>query len=147
MPRKIAFITGASRGIGKQATLALASKGFDVVITARTMIEGEEHERGSDQSDTSPLEGSLMTTAREVEALGQRALAIRLDLLDTPSIENAFSEAIAQWGHIDLLFNNGIYQGPGVMKEVLDLNPEMMQNIFQGKTVSRRRIVDPGKIC
>jgi NAD(P)-dependent dehydrogenase (short-subunit alcohol dehydrogenase family) len=137
MPRKIAFITGASRGIGKQATLALASKGFDVVITARTMEEGEEHERGSDQSDTSPLEGSLMTTAREVEALGQRALAIRLDLLDTHSIERAFSEAIAQWGHIDVLFNNGIYQGPGVMKEVLELTPAMMQNIFQGNIFSQ----------
>lgn len=141
MSRKIAFITGASRGIGKQAALALARKGFDIVITARTMEEGEEHERGADQSDTSALEGSLMTTAREIEALGQQALPIRLDLLDTASIETAFDQAISQWGHIDLLFNNGIYQGPGVMKEVLDLTPEMMQNIFQGNIFSQLLLV------
>lgn len=141
MARKIAFITGASRGIGKQAALALARKGFDVVITARTMEEGEEHERGSDQSDTSPLEGSLLTTASEVEALGQQALPIRLDLLDSDSIEKAFDQAISQWGHIDLLFNNGIYQGPGVMKEVLELTPEMMQNIFQGNIFSQLLLV------
>ena len=141
MSNKIAFITGASRGIGKQSALALARKGFDVVITARTMEEGEEHERGSDNSDTSALEGSLMTTAREVEALGQRALPIRLDLLDTASIEHAFDHAISQWGSIDLLFNNGIYQGPGVMKEILELTPEMMQNIFQGNVFSQLLLV------
>ncbi len=141
MSRKIAFITGASRGIGKQAALALARKGFDIVITARTMEEGEQHERGADQSDTSPMAGSLMTTAREVAALGQQALPIRLDLLDPASIEKAFEQAIAQWGHIDLLFNNGIYQGPGVMKEVLALTPEMMQNIFQGNIFSQLLLV------
>jgi NAD(P)-dependent dehydrogenase (short-subunit alcohol dehydrogenase family) len=141
MPSKIAFITGASRGIGKQSALALARKGFDVVITARTMNEGEQHERGADHSDTSPLQGSLATTASEIEALGQRALPIRLDLLDTASIDAAFAQALEQWGHIDLLFNNGIYQGPGVMKEILELNPEMMQNIFQGNIFSQLLLV------
>ena len=41
MASKVAFITGASRGIGKASALALAQKGFDVVVTARTLEEGE----------------------------------------------------------------------------------------------------------
>ena len=102
MSNNTALITGASRGIGKQAALALARKGFDVAITARTMEEGEEHEHGADQSDTSPIEGSLVTTAREIEAIGQRAIPIRMDLLDPDSVGSAFDQAIEALGHIDV---------------------------------------------
>ena len=136
MTRKVAFITGASRGIGKQTAIALAKKGFDVVITARTLNDGEEHERGAFSSDTTAVSGSLNSTAKEIEALGQAALPIRLDLLDPASIENAVDQAIAEWGHIDVLVNNGVYQGPGTLNPVLELSAEMMQNIYQGNLFS-----------
>ena len=41
---KVAFITGASRGIGREAALAFARAGFDLAISARTLNEGEQHE-------------------------------------------------------------------------------------------------------
>jgi NAD(P)-dependent dehydrogenase (short-subunit alcohol dehydrogenase family) len=44
MARKVAFISGASRGIGKAAAITLAEAGYDVVVTARTVHEGEKHE-------------------------------------------------------------------------------------------------------
>ena len=135
--RKVAFITGASRGIGKQTAIALAKKGFDCVITARTMVEGEQHERGARHSDTSAVTGSLASTAREIEALGREALPIRLDLLDTESVEAAADQAIAAWGHIDVLVNNGIYQGPGTMTPVLELTAQMLQNVYQGNVFSQ----------
>jgi NAD(P)-dependent dehydrogenase (short-subunit alcohol dehydrogenase family) len=137
----VAFITGASRGIGKQAALALAKKGFDIVITARTLTEGEQHERGNNESDTSAVSGSLETTAREIEALGQKALPIRLDLLDTDSINQAVDQTLATWGRIDLLLNNGIYQGPGTMTPVMELTAEQMQKIFQGNVFSQLLLV------
>lgn len=136
MSKQVAFITGASRGIGKQAALALARKGFDVVITARTFHEDEQHERGAYQSDTRPVSGSLTSTAQEIEALGAKALPLTLDLLEPDSIETAFDQALSEWGKIDLLLNNGIYQGPGTMVPVLDLEPEMMKKIFQGNLFS-----------
>ena len=139
--QKIAFVTGASRGIGKQAALALAKQGFDVVITARTLHEGEQHERGGTDSDTRAISGSLNTTAAEIRALGQQALPIQMDLLDTQSIEQAVEQTLNEWGPIDVLLNNGIYQGPGTMSRVMELTPEQMQKIYQGNVFSQLLLV------
>ncbi|MGI9285839.1 MAG: SDR family NAD(P)-dependent oxidoreductase [Pseudomonadales bacterium] len=141
MSRKVAFITGASRGIGKAAALALASKGYDIVITARTMEEGEQHEHGAESSNVRAISGSLTTTAKEIEALGQQALPIRLDLLDTDSIHRAVDQTLDQWGHIDLLLNNGIYQGPGTMNFALDINQVDIQKLYQGNVFSQLLLV------
>jgi NAD(P)-dependent dehydrogenase (short-subunit alcohol dehydrogenase family) len=67
---KVAFITGASRGIGRATALALARKGYDVVVTARTLEAGEAFEHGSRDSEVKALPGSLRETADAVEALG-----------------------------------------------------------------------------
>lgn len=141
MSNKVAFVTGASRGIGKSAALALAQKGYDVVITARTMEEGEAHERGTERSDVRAVSGSLTVTAREIAALGRRALPIRLDLLDTVSIQRAVDQTLAQWGRIDLLLNNGIYQGPGTMNPVLDIDQADIQKLYQGNVFSQLLLV------
>lgn len=123
-------MTGASRGIGRAASLALAEKGYDVVVTARTLREGERH-------DGLPLPGSLESTAREIRARGRKALPIRLDLLDRPSIESALASARAGFGGIDLLLNNGIYTGPGSMDRFLELDLETVEKMFQANVLSQ----------
>jgi NAD(P)-dependent dehydrogenase (short-subunit alcohol dehydrogenase family) len=138
---KVAFITGASRGIGKATALALARKGYDVVVTARTLEEGEAFEHGSRDSEVKALPGSLRETAQAVEALGRRALPIRLDLLDLASIDAAWDAAIAAWGHVDVLVNNGIYQGPGIMCPVEELTQEQMHKLFQGNVFSQVHLI------
>lgn len=136
MPRGVAFVTGASRGIGAAAAQALAGAGFDVVVTARTLTEGERHERGSRDSDDRPLPGSLETTAAAVRARGGRALPVRLDLLDPASLAAAVDAAEARCGAIDVLVNNGIYQGPGTMQRLLDLRPEDAEKVVRGNLLS-----------
>jgi NAD(P)-dependent dehydrogenase (short-subunit alcohol dehydrogenase family) len=118
----VAFVTGASRGIGKACAINLARAGFDVACTARTQREGEEREHSSTvrKSDTRPLPGSLATTAAEIEAAGQRALAVPADLLDRPQLEAAVKTVRDTWGSIDLLLNNGRYIGPGHMDRLVD---------------------------
>jgi NAD(P)-dependent dehydrogenase (short-subunit alcohol dehydrogenase family) len=138
---KVAFITGASRGIGRATALALARKGYDVVVTARTLEAGEAFEHGSRDSEVKALPGSLRETAQAIEALGRRALPIRLDLLDLASIDAAFDAALAAWGHIDLLVNNGIYQGPGIMCPVEELTQGQMQALFQGNVFSQVHLI------
>lgn len=142
MERKVAFITGASRGIGKASALALAERGFDIVATARTVREGERFDYGSTAADSREmsLPGSIELTAEAVRALGREALPIRLDLLDLASIDAAVEKALAEWGRIDVLLNNGVYQGPGSMELFLDISLDAMQKIFTGNVFSALHI-------
>jgi NAD(P)-dependent dehydrogenase (short-subunit alcohol dehydrogenase family) len=132
---KVALVTGASRGIGKASALKLAAAGFDVAITARTEKEGQgSTESNSVRGDDPivPIPGSLETTAREIEALGRRALSVRMDLLDPDAVVAAPTTVLAEWGRIDVLFNNAIFQGGATMDRILDLTPESMLALCRG---------------
>lgn len=128
--RKVAFITGASRGIGKATAVALAAKNYDIVVTARTVREGET-------SDGRPLPGSIETTAQAVRELDSEALPLRLDLLDRASIDEALQETFNRWGRIDALINNGIYTGPGSMEHFLDLDLAVVETMFQANVFAQ----------
>jgi len=131
--RRVAFVTGASRGIGRASAIALAEAGYDVVVTARTVREGET-------ADGRPLPGSIETTADEVRRCGREALAIRLDLLEPDTIDAAFEKTLAEWGRIDLLLNNGIYTGPGTMSPFMDLEPEVIETMFRANVFAQIRL-------
>jgi len=134
MVRKVAFITGASRGIGKAAAITLAEAGYDVVVTARTVHEGETQEYSPTiaRSAVMALPGSIQLTAEEVRKRGRDALPIRLDLLDRPSIDAALEHTFREWGHIDVLLNNGIYEGPGVLDRFLAVGEATLKQMFEG---------------
>jgi citronellol/citronellal dehydrogenase len=91
---RVAFVTGASRGVGKAIALGLARAGCDVIIAAKT------------ETADPRLPGTIHETAREVEALGRRALALPLDIRDDAAVERAAKGALARFGRVDLLVNN-----------------------------------------
>lgn len=129
MARQTAMVTGASRGIGAESAVALARAGYDVVITARTAVEGEAHDH---VGKLSALPGSLAATAEAVRSAGGRALVIAADILDEQSMMAAAEQALTEFGHIDLLFNNAVYQGEGNLACVLDVEREQIDAIMQG---------------
>ncbi len=136
--RRVALVTGASRGIGKAVAIHLARAGFDVAIGARTLHDGEQREHSSTvaRSDTRALPGSLESTATEIEAVGQRALPVYLDLLNRDSLAAATAAVLEQWSGIDVLVNNGRYVGPGHMDQVMDTPIELIDRHFEANVMA-----------
>ena len=136
--RKVALVTGASRGIGKAVAVHLARAGFDVALGARTLQEGEEREHSSTirASNTKPLPGSLAGTGALVEAEGTRALPVYLDLLDRASLGAAVTTVLERWGRIDVLVNNGRYIGPGHMDRFVDTPIELHERHLEANVLA-----------
>jgi citronellol/citronellal dehydrogenase len=91
---KTIFITGASRGIGREIALRCAREGANIVVTAKTV---EPHAK---------LPGTIHSVAAEVEAAGAHALALQVDVREESSVQAAVAEAVARFGGIDILVNN-----------------------------------------
>ena len=91
---KTIFITGSSRGIGREIALRCARDGANVVITGKTVAPHAK------------LPGTIHTVADEVVQAGGQALAIQLDVRDELAIRAAVEQAAQHFGGIDVLVNN-----------------------------------------
>ncbi len=144
--RRVALVTGASRGIGRACALELARRGLDVVATARTVTGAErlEHSSTVKKSVTSPLPGSLEATAREARALGVEALVVKLDLARREDWPAAVAAALDRFGRIDVLVNNGRYVGPGHMDPFEDTPVELIEQMMLCNVIAPLNLV---KLC
>ena len=115
---KVAVVTGASRGIGRAIAVALAVAGADVVCTAR-----------SSEASPSKLPGTIDQTAREVEALGRRALAIPMNLAKDEEVEAMARRTLAEFGRIDILVNNAGISAPGSILDVPVRHWDLVMNV------------------
>ncbi|KAE8222756.1 hypothetical protein CF326_g8315 [Tilletia indica] len=97
---RVAFITGASRGIGLELGLALARRGASVAVAAKT-------------SDPHPkLPGTIHTAAEEISVLGEqngtgaKGLAIQMDVRNENAVESAIERTVQEFGGLDIVINN-----------------------------------------
>jgi len=95
MKNRIAFVTGASRGIGRACALALSAAGARVVLAARQLQKLEQ-------------------VAAEIRAASREALVVPMDLGSPDSIRAAFSKAAKEFGRIDILVNNAAITKDGL---------------------------------
>jgi len=91
---KVAIITGASRGVGRCIALTFAREGASVVIAAKS------------DAPHPKLPGTIHSVAEEVEALGGRALPIKVDVRSDDDIRNMAERTMETFGRIDILINN-----------------------------------------
>lgn len=109
---KVAVVTGASRGLGRADALALADAGADVVITD-ILIESDK-ESGSVAQKYGPLSQLMQSTqvvyaektAKEIQEMGRRSFAIKMDVTDREQVKNVFARIKEEFGSIDILVNN-----------------------------------------
>ncbi|ADP79912.1 SDR family NAD(P)-dependent oxidoreductase [Pseudofrankia inefficax] len=91
---KVVIITGASRGVGRQAAQSFARRGANVVLAARTV-----------EPDRS-LPGTLNETLTEIENLGGSAIAVQTDLASEADLKHLVDAAVDRFGGVDVLINN-----------------------------------------
>jgi gluconate 5-dehydrogenase len=127
LSRRIALVTGTSRGLGQYFARALARAGADIAMTSRN-------------------KSSLSSFAEEIQALGRRSFGVSLDVRDYASIQCAVAAICEQFGEIDILVNNA---GCNIRKAALDvtwedwntiLDTNLRGSFFVAQAVARRMI-------
>ncbi|MCB0877311.1 MAG: SDR family NAD(P)-dependent oxidoreductase, partial [Solirubrobacterales bacterium] len=92
---KVAVVTGASRGIGEAIAARFAMDGAKVIVSARTLNEGDHS-----------LEGSINGVVKNIREAGGEATAVRCDLSNEEDRKNLIAEANRIYGPVDILVNN-----------------------------------------
>ena len=110
---RVAIVTGASRGLGREDALTLARMGADVEITD-ILIEDDANLQTTAEGANSVLaqvatsQGWVYSnaTAEEIRQMGRRSTAIKMDVTDRDQIRDVFGQVKDQFGRIDILINN-----------------------------------------
>ncbi|MDP6445936.1 MAG: SDR family NAD(P)-dependent oxidoreductase, partial [Pirellulaceae bacterium] len=92
---KVALVTGGGRSIGRGIAITLAVNGADVVLADVNL-------------------DAAQAVASEVEALGRKSMATKMDVTDQQSVDESVAEVVLRFGRIDVLVNNaGVIAAPG----------------------------------
>ncbi|MCS7276135.1 MAG: SDR family NAD(P)-dependent oxidoreductase [Dehalococcoidia bacterium] len=121
---KVCVVTGASRGIGKAIALALAREGAHVVVMARS----------SEESPTK-LPGTIEETARLIQGMGRRALAVPCNVADEAQVEELARRTLEEFGRVDILINNAGVSYPAPFLETPIRRWDLVMNVNLRGTV------------
>jgi NAD(P)-dependent dehydrogenase (short-subunit alcohol dehydrogenase family) len=106
---KVAIVTGAGRGLGRDFAISLAAYGADVVLCSRT-------------------EKELESTAKEVKAIGRQCMKCRTDITKVSDIQKMVDLSMNTFGHIDILINNAGINRPQWALDVTEENWDLVMN-------------------
>jgi len=92
---KVALVTGASQGIGRDTSLALAEAGAKVAVAARS-------------------EEKLAALVKDIVAAGGEAFAVKMDVADAEQVKSGFKQVVEKFGRLDILVNNAAITRDGL---------------------------------
>ncbi len=130
---RVAVVTGASRGIGEAVARRLAMEGAKVVVSARTVEEGQHM-----------LPGSIGETVAHIRAAGGEATAVRCDLSRPEDRRHLIDETVATYGPVDILVNNGAVTYYAPISEFQDKRMRLMFEVQVFAAVELSQMVYPG---
>ncbi len=132
---RVAIITGASRGIGRNIAVELAAEGCAVVIAARSEAESDPR-----------LPGTIYSVAEECRAFGVLALAVPTDVTTDESLEALVSRSIEEFGRIDILVNNAGLNFPGHFLDLSVKRWDLLWRLNVRGTLVATRLVLPAML-
>ena len=126
---RVALVTGASRGLGRAISLALANAGADVALGLH------------DAAGDSP--------ATEIAELGRRALPVQMDMLDLDQIGAAVDEVVGKFGRLDILVNNAGVSPEDAAESVTESNFDLtlrvnVKGVFFASQAAGRVMIEQG---
>jgi 3-oxoacyl-[acyl-carrier protein] reductase len=124
---KKAIVTGAGQGIGRSIALKIAEEGADVVIAEMNPDTGTQ-------------------TAREVEALGRKALFISVDVANPKQVQAMVEQVLKAWKGIDILVNNAGFDRPGNLLKVKEEDWDAVLGVHLKGTLNCIQAVAPHMI-
>ncbi len=121
--KRVAVVTGASRGAGRGIAIALGAHGYTVYVTGRTLKEGD-----------AALPGTIYETAEAVTAAGGKGVAVQVDHANDYQVKALFEQVETEQGRLDILVNN-----------VAHIGDELIQpGGFWEKSLDLAKILDVG---
>lgn len=117
---RVALVTGASRGLGRSAAIALAKEGAHIIATART-------------------EGGLTELDDEIRAVGGAATLVPVDIQDFPAIDRLGGAIFERWKRLDILIGNaGVL---GKLTPVSHVEPKMWDEVMAVNVTANYRLI------
>ena len=124
MEKKVAFVTGSSRGIGRAIAIGLAKEGVSVVVNYRSRHDAAEE------------------VAREITGIGGEAIIAKADVANDDEVKSMVDDVINKWGSIDILVNNAaIHRGGRIQKLTLENWNLVINSVLGGTFHCCRHIV------
>jgi len=124
MEKKVAFVTGSSRGIGRAIAIGLAKEGVSVVVNYRSRQDAAEK------------------VAREITGIGGEAIIAKADVANDDEVKSMVDDVINKWGSIDILVNNAaIHRGGRIQKLTLEDWNLVINSVLGGTFHCCRHIV------
>lgn len=117
---RLALVTGASRGIGRAAALALAAEGAHVILIARTV-------------------GGLEEVDDEIQKAGGKATLVPLDLTDFDALDRLGATIFERWGKLDILVGNAGILGP--LTPITHVSPDEFDKVMAVNVTANYRLI------